>query len=104
MCGLGFAKVLAGFLGRGPVNATYKGLAVAPIGEPVLSLLFGLSQYGFFYLPPGLAEINMGFCHECCLISMPLVEVVGVPAPFMGGCHGSFDMVPRVLLLPQSGL
>ena len=55
-----------------------------------------------------LSEINLGFCHKGSFIPVPLIEAVGVPSPFFEtgqrSSHRPFDVVPRVLLLPEQSL
>ena len=81
--GLAGTECFSGLLGYGPVNAADQRLAVFPAGKTALVLLFGFRDDGFFNLPPRLAEVDVGLCHEGCFIAMPLVEAVGAPSPFV---------------------
>ena len=46
--------------------------------------------------------IDVGLCHEGCFTPVPLIDGVSRIVPFFevgkGGCHGSFHLVPGVLL------
>ena len=105
MVGLGLADVLGDFRSRGPVDAANETLAVPSVGKTMLALLFGLGLELLFNLPPGLAKIDVGFCHKGRLVPVPVIKAVCAPPPFFEICqcggHGPLDMVPRVLLLAK---
>ena len=52
---------------------------------------------------PIILHVDVCFSHESCFMSVPVVEVLGRPTPFFEvrqcGGHGSFYVVPWVLLL-----
>ena len=54
---------------------------------------------------PVILQVDVGLCHECSFMSVPLVEGVSGPSPFVEvsqcGCKRSLDMVPLVLLFVE---
>ena len=91
-----------GFGGYGPIDAADQVLAVSLASQPAGPLLLCFMVEGLFDGRPIILHIDVGLCHEGSFMPVPLINGVSRPAPFFevgkGGCHGSFHLVPGVLL------
>ena len=89
-------------LGRRPVEPTDQVLAVFPAGKPTGTLLLCFMMECLLNGGPVILQIDVGFGHEGRFTTVPMVEIVSGPAPFVevgqGGCHWPFHMVPLMLL------
>ena len=97
-----FREQFCCLLGRSPVEPADQILTVFPARKSAGPLLLCLKGECLLDCGPVILHVDVGLCHESCFMSMPLVDVVRRPSPFpevcQSGCHGSFHVVPRVLL------
>ena len=77
-----FGKHFRGFFGCGPVKTTDQVLAVFLAGKPACPLLLCFLVECVLNGCPVILRVDVGFCHECRFMSVPLIDGIGRPAPF----------------------
>ena len=91
-----------------PINAGEQVLMVPSLCEPVCTLLLGLTEELMLKGPPRFLEMHLIGQHEWCFCSGPMKKIMHIPSPLGhvgdGGCHGSLNCVPGVLLALEVGM